>query len=247
MKRSPAAAVFTSVALLLLACGRDVPSDEPGGGAPVDGTPAPDSATPDASAAAPPHDWLIVPDTRIGPVRRGTTERALTQLLGEERVVRREAHIGEGFCATGSRLYPGTPEELEVLWSDSTYSEPAAARVAGARSRWRTSRGVGVGTSLSELERVAGAPVEFGGFGWDYGGGATWTESTAEASGTIVLELAPNPDSSSVVASDPRYSEILGERTVRSDHPLIRRLDVRVERLTVRLGRWPTEHECALP
>lgn len=228
------------LAFLLVACGDRASSADRG-----DSADAPRADSP--AAAAPAHDWLIVPDTRIGPVREGTSERALIELLGAGQVVRREAYIGEGFCAPGSLLYPGSAEELEVLWADSTYSAPAAARVASVGSRWRSARGVGVGTTLGELEQIKGATVEFGGFGWDWGGASSWNEPGAEGSGTIALELAPNPDSLTVVSADPRYPEVLGERTVGSDHPLVRRLDVRVERVTVRLGTWPAEHECALP
>jgi hypothetical protein len=180
-------------------------------------------------------------------VERTTSERTLLSLLGPARMVRREAHVGEGFCVPGSVLYPGTPDEIEVLWSDSTYGAPAVARVSGRSSRWRTGRGVGVGTSLAELEVLKGAPVELTGFGWDYGGRASWSEPSPEGRGGVVLELAPHPDSLARAASDPRYPEILGDRAVRSDHPLMARLDVRVERVSVRLGPTAPEHECALP
>ena len=224
------------------------------------GEPAPEQSAPQVDSpstgpargakalpGAQPLDSLIVPAMRIGPVERTTSELALVDLLGTERVVRREAHIGEGFCVPGSVVYPGTPGEIEVLWSDSTYQTPAAARVAGPDSRWRTSRGVRVGTPLAELEVLTGGPVEFSGFGWDYGGRASWSELTPRGREEIVLDLAPHPDSVALVTSDPRYPEILGERRVRSDHPLMRRLDVRVERISVPLGPMAPEHQCTLP
>ena len=194
-----------------------------------------------------PHDWLVIPDTRIGPVTGTSSESDLIALLGNARVIRREAHIGEGFCATGSALYPGTPDEVEVLWSDSTYTRPAIARVSGAEGRWRSMRGVRVGSSLAELEQIAAEPVRFSGFGWDYGGGSSWSEETPEGSALILLRLAPNPDSVARVANDPRYPEILGDRQVSSDHPLLRRLDVRVERMSVSFSGITDEHECARP
>jgi hypothetical protein len=188
----------------------------------------------------------VVADSRIGPVTADVSERSLIEQLGADQVVRREAHVGEGFCAPGSVLHPGTPDEVEVLWTDTTYTQPASVRVSGEDSRWHTNQGVEVGTTLAELERKAGRPVEFSGFGWDYGGGASWTEPGA-GEGRIVLQLAPNPDSVARVANDPAYREVLGERRVRSDHPIVRRMDVRVERMSVYLGREPGNHECRLP
>jgi hypothetical protein len=233
-------------ALAGVGCGGE-PSREVGDPPGTDSTPAGEPPRDSASPPAPSHDWLIVADTRIGPVDGTTTEQALIELLGAERVVRREAHIGEGFCAPGSALYPGTPDEVEVLWSDSTYSAPAVVRVAVEGSRWRSGLGVAVGTTLAELQEKTGRPVELSGFGWDYGGGASWSEPAGESQGTLALELAPNPDSLGAVSTDPRYPEILGDKTVRSDHPLLQRLDVRVERIGVRFGRPMTEHECSAP
>jgi hypothetical protein len=194
-----------------------------------------------------PHDWLVVADTRIGPVTAETGERALIALLGPANVVRREAHIGEGFCAQGSVLYPATPDEVEVLWTDSTHALPATVRVSGKGSRWRSSQDVRVGTTLQELEQKAGKPIAFTGFGWDYGGGASWAEPPGQGDATIVLQLSPDPDSMAAVARDPAIREVLGDRQVRSDHPIVRRLAVRVERMSVPFGRAAEEHECRLP
>jgi hypothetical protein len=235
---------------LALGCGGERPSaDGSAEQQPDSEQPAPPAGQPDASAPTP-HDWLVVADTRIGPVTAETSERALIELLGAANVERREAHIGEGFCAPGSALYPGKADEVEVLWGDTTYTEPATVRVSGAGSRWRSVLGVQVGTALAELERIAGGPVQFSGFGWDYGGGASWTEPAGQGGGegTIVLQLAPDPDSFAALAREPGYREVIGERQVRSDHPIVRRLNVRVERMSVPLGR-PVggEHECRLP
>jgi hypothetical protein len=231
---------------LLVSCGGEVPPAEE---APAERDPgaAPQSAAEQASPGSPSHDWLVVADTRIGPVTAETTERELIDQLGPSNVVRRDAYLAEGFCAPGSVLYPGAPDEVEILWTDTTYAAPASVRVSGADSRWRTTVGVRVGSTLAELEQKAGGPVVFGGFGWDYGGGASWAEPGARENATIGLQLAPDPDSTERVATDPSYAEVLGERTVRSDHPIVRRLGVRVERMSVYLGRASGEHECKLP
>jgi hypothetical protein len=46
---------------------------------------------------------------------------------------------------------------------------------------------------------------------------------------------------------DPRYPEILGERIVRADHPLVQTMTIRVERITVDLASRSIEYECPLP
>ena len=223
------------------ACGG---SERPADGAPGD---APGSGASDVEPAPPaveaPHDWLVVADTRAGPVSDTTSEQDLIGLLGPQQVTSRDVYLAEGFCAFGSVLYPDTPDELEVIWTDSTRSLPSAARLSVAGSRWRSSEGVAVGTSLAELEQKSGGPVEFMGFGWDYGGGSSWREG----GGTLALRLAPNQDSLDRVMRDPALMQVMGEQLVRSDNPLIARLDVRVDRMMVSFGRPADDHQCKLP
>src|SRR5688500_9009771 len=76
-----------------------------------------------------PHDWLIIPATRIGPVDATASEQDLIDLLGADAIVRRDLDVGEGLCAPGSVLYAGTPEAVAVTWMDSMYSRPALVEV----------------------------------------------------------------------------------------------------------------------
>ena len=193
-----------------------------------------------AQARAPGADSVISREG-IGPVRVSMSEGELVEALGAESVERFDAYIGEGFCAPGSRVFPDTDAEIEVLWSDPTYSVIAAVRVERDGSPWRTPDGVGVGSTLRELEASAGAPVEFSGFGWDYGGRATWSEGDLR----LGLTLAATQESESAVSADARYVELLGERRVQSDHPLVRRLSVFVVQASLAgLAAVETEYEC---
>jgi hypothetical protein len=191
-----------------------------------------------------PHDWLIIPATRIGPVHASATEQELIRLVGADRVVQRDHSIGEGMCAPGSVFYPGTADELEVIWTDSTYSAPAEAAVTGNGGRWRTPAGVHVGSTLAELDSLTDGPVPFSGFGWDYGGMANWTEDTSEGNGDVGLQLAPDSASHERARQDPRYSEITGDHTIASDHPLIRIMTIRVERIFIRWAEPQVVREC---
>jgi hypothetical protein len=180
-------------------------------------------------------DRVLIPGQRIGPVTADTPEIELVEQLGSEVETGRAISIGEGFCVAGTLVFPGSPDAVEVAWSDSTRSRPAFARVRSPGARWTTPRGVHIGTTLKELEEINGEPVAFSGFGWDYGGTAAWSESAEEADGgNLVLELAPDSASESRVRDHPRYSEVIGERTVTSDHPLIREMTIRVRGMSLR-------------
>jgi hypothetical protein len=206
----------------------------------------PGDTPPPSQAGEPPSSppsGRIVPGVGIGPVTAEVSERALIDSLGAAQVVRSHAYIGEGVCAAGSRVYPDTPAELEVMWTDSTYSLPARVEVARSGSPWRTDRGVGIGTTVAELETLAGGPITFSGFGWDYGGSARWDEGND----FIGLRLSADSASDASARSDPRFNEILGDRQIRSDHPLVRSMTIRIERIYLTFRGTELEYNCPLP
>ncbi len=83
--------------------------------------------------------------------------------------------------------------------------------------------------------------MPFSGFGWDYGGSANWDEGGV----AVGIHLLPIPGTDASVVSDPRYPEILGDRVVTSDHPLVRQMTIMVDRIDLAgPGERRTEYEC---
>lgn len=90
----------------------------------------------------------------------------------------------EGNCRLATVAYRGTPSEIEVFWKNdpevtcfqkldmdwSKLKAPEYVRIRRADSPWKTDTGIGVGTSLEELEKISGGSVGFMGFAWDMGG-----------------------------------------------------------------------------
>lgn len=59
------------------------------------------------------------------------------------------------------------------------------------------------------------------------------------------IHLLPIPGTDASVVSDPRYPEILGDRVVTSDHPLVRKMTIMVDRIDLAgPGDRRTEYEC---
>lgn len=195
-------------------------------------------ASADAQSIHP--DSLIRADG-IGPVRLAMSEVDLVELLGPEAVQRTGIYLGEGFCAPGARLFTDTPAEIDVTYGDTARSTIVNLAVGAEDAPWRTPAGVHIGSTLKDLEAIAGKVVEFAGFDWDYSGWARWTEPGLEAG----VRLGATQESEGGVADDPRYVELLGDRIVRSDHPVVRKLTILVHQIAIGGGVPPDAvYEC---
>ena len=184
---------------------------------------------------------MVVPGVRVGAVDSATSERVLVERLGAHRVVRRDVWIGEGFCAPGSVVDPGTRDSVIVVWADTMRSRPAVVTVNGRGSRWRTPNGVRIGMSLNELEALnSGQPIRFMGFGWDHGGTGSWTEQGR----ALAIVLRPDSASYAAVTSNPRAHEITGDHPVSSTHPLLRGMRIHVERMSIRWAQSAVQYPC---
>ena len=177
---------------------------------------------------------------RVGPVDSATSREVLGDVLGRRSIRDGEVYIGEGMCAPGSNLFPGTLNEVEIVWADSARSRPAQARIRTLGSDWRTPRGLTVGTSLKDLEQWAGDVVSFSGFGWDYGGSALWSEEA----GDFRIRLSPGGGEMEKIRGDPDVGDVMGDRLVRSDHPLIRRVTIRVDEIAWVWGAARSTADC---
>jgi hypothetical protein len=179
----------------------------------------------------------IIAGKQFGPIRETTTRGELESLF-RGAVKDGDVNIGEGICTSGTKVLPGSPNELDVAWQDERRSRVAFVRTISAGGHWRTARGVRIGTPLSELAKLAGKVLTFSGFGWDYGGGLAWTEPT----GSIGLRLMLHRNETA--AELPRADEIYGDREVRSDHPVIQGSRITVDEITMAWGSHSGEHDC---
>jgi hypothetical protein len=116
-----------------------------------------------ALAAAPD---VILPGEAVGPLKRDTSEAALTRALGAANVRPATIALGSGRCAQGSVLFPDdAARRMEIVWANAAHERPALI-VLGAGSRYRTVSGARVGASLAELERLKGEPLATSNWDW---------------------------------------------------------------------------------
>jgi hypothetical protein len=117
-------------------------------------------------------------------------------------------------------------------------------RARKSNAPWHTAAGVRIGNTLPELERLAGAPVTFSGFGWDFGGGASWEEEGGRMGLRLSIDPASNELLSDLSNRDPRTNDLFGDRAVRSDHPIAQQLRIVVEEMVFNWGPVADEHDC---
>jgi len=154
-------------------------------------------------------------------------------------------------CAEGSCDEPGTtvvvpgcPDTLEVFWEDTVaLSRPSIVTAAvslgqygdSIRGCWRTQEGLGVGTTLQELEGFNAAPFQVAPLGeWDYAGyvgpwlgGRLANLLLAESGPRIGLRVDFITTGG---LTQVQYDSLAkpNRDSLRSDEPLLRRLNPRV-------------------
>lgn len=188
-------------------------------------------------------DWLIVPGVRVGAITRNTSESDLKKTYGESEVVAADIDVGEGQTQAGTILFPNQKAKvLTLLWTDETRTHVAQVRISREGTNWRTDKGIEIGTPLRAIEQLNGRPVNLTGFGWDYSGtildcnGGALKELGVETptgihSRTLLIRVAPQPK----WQGSPEYRMVLGDRSFRSDHAAMRKLNPTVYTMIVDL------------
>lgn len=186
--------------------------------------------------AAPPSmqeslDWLCEPGVRVGPITAKTTIEDLRAFFGESNVRDATIPLGEGATERGTVIFAEDDERrLFVRWK---YQKISPKSVILEGTRWRTTKGIGIGSRLSELLLANEAPISFAGFGWDYAGFVmSWRGGALESDHTlrdkVTLFLAPEKP---YLPAD--YDALQGDREFSSELPEASRLNLRVSAMTI--------------
>jgi hypothetical protein len=184
------------------------------------------------------NDWKIVPGHRAGVVTRHTSKKELYRVFNSQDIHTEEIPLGEGNSERATVIYPKDADRrLEIFWVDVERRDAAKwVRIKGPKSKWRTDKGISLGTSLKALEKLNGRPFVLAGFAWDYGG------TVIHCNGGRLRELGSrNPNDPYEVPKgrilwlrlDPvynlsnrdAYNSVLGDREFSSGHPAMQKLN----------------------
>ena len=186
-----------------------------------------------SKATSPLKDTLVVPGERIGPVTRTTTYQDLVKLFGKSRLSDRIVYGPEGIGTwPGTRVNLGPTQSFTVVWQDTKRVKPFHVRELG--SAWKTTEGIGTGTSLTHLQKQLGK-FQLSGLDWDYGGAVMFDNTRLSGYiGKLTLVMAATPGSADKFPND--YSAVAGDRLLASTDPHWKSLGMRVSSMIVYLN-----------
>lgn len=108
----------------------------------------------------------LTKETNLSVFLRFSNKEELIQAVGTDNVSTKVAWFEEGTVEKEfSTIYGGTDDEVTITWD----TEGPIVETSSKSGRWQA-RGIKPGTTLAELVKMNNAPIEFYGFGWDYGG-----------------------------------------------------------------------------
>jgi hypothetical protein len=228
------AVAFAIAAASVAACSR-APAPDAGDDARATATIAAPATWANTDATPTPVDEPTA-DTRelLRAFRGGDSYASLRDRFGATNVVPQDIAGPEGEIEHGVLLFPDDPMRRATLY----FADPdkleglALVRIIDPESTWSIDHDIRMGTTLAELVARNGGPIEFSGFGWDFGGaiagfGGGRLESPDYGGAQPSFRLAPRQG----MAGDPALP--VGEATFSSaDYPGLS-TDIVVGELTV--------------
>lgn len=159
-----------------------------------------------------------------------SSEARLIEIYGAGNVVTGIVPGPEGTEMLATTVFPDNPRKtMQFVWWD----EEALAGPGNIELPPKTvvPGGVRTGLSLAQVEALNGEPFTLLGFGWDYGGYASFqTGALSNPPGGCYLSLRfePGPDVAGV-----DMTPAMGDKELSSDDPLLARMQVRLYAVSI--------------
>jgi hypothetical protein len=167
---------------------------------------------------------------------------AVKEKFGEKNAIIDTLWGPEGMFAIGTKLFPGTRNEVEIMWSDTLKYAGMFQVLTYARhdqetyelifdSQWKTREGVYLGMPLEELVKLNGKPVKFLGFDWDYGGGVVSFENGVLEASNLSIGLSYDMEPEAI--NESGFASIIGDTEITTENNDLSEFKIKVVRLGV--------------
>jgi len=185
------------------------------------------------------NSFVIVPGVKVGAITRNSSEADLKRIYGRRNVSDVEVSLGEGEVEPGTAIYPDdSAKTIEIIWKDAQRKRfPKRVQLTGdAKSVWKTGQGIGLKTSLKELERVNGRAFVLLGFGWDYAGtivswkGGKLQRELAKNGWEITIRLS---DRTNQKLSEKEAESVMGDVEFSSGNRIMQRINPKIYQIII--------------
>jgi hypothetical protein len=179
----------------------------------------PGDSTASTSSAAPEFNW----DVRT--LFKLRQPQQLIEMYGQNNVVQRLARDLNG-NETNSQawfVFPDTDNEMQVIFNGERGNIITFTK---EHSKWKSPFGIKVGDPLDKVIKVNGKAFKFNAFEWDNGGVVSdWDGGAIDGKGVALVLKATN-------SGDPsEYDKVTGDKKIKSDMPVLKKLDVVVDKV----------------
>lgn len=169
-------------------------------------------------------------------------EAELIDKFGKNNVSWDTVFGAEGAVSMATLIYPGTINQIEVVWKNMKKKSGMEKVTLTAfydteneklitKTRWKTSYGITLGTTLSELEKMNEVPFIFYGFGWDFGG--IVSEFNKGKLSKLPVSIQIGITDIIKQGNDPDYEMLMGDNEYNSNDPEAQRLNPVVTSISV--------------
>jgi hypothetical protein len=155
----------------------------------------------------------------------------LVELYGADNVVTGDSPGPEGSTIIATTVFPNDPAKTMVFgwWDEENHRELSYVGIPDTDSV----AGLQAGMTVKQVEALNGEPFTMTGFWWDYGGYASFQSGKLSSiEGGCILSANFLPDESAL-PPEADVEAVSGDREVPSSEPLLEKLNVRVDAVTI--------------
>ena len=168
-------------------------------------------------------DRNIIPNESVGLITSSTTKSALNKLYDK-------GNIRETIKGT-EVIFDNTADNITIEWNDGNLT-PKIIRIKNLNSNWKTKEGVGIGSTIKEVEKANGKPFTIYGYEIDaYLAGTVKNWNSGNLQG-LKLQFKITKEIPVEV-----YMEMIGDRGILSNNPLLEKAGLQVENITVEFNK----------
>ena len=177
-------------------------------------------------------DRTIIPNESVGLITSSTTKSALNKLYDKGNIRETVVFSYEGFDIKGTEvIFDNTADNITIEWNDGNLT-PRIIRIENPNSNWKTKEGVGIGSTIKEVEKANGKPFTIYGYEIDnYLAGTVKNWNSGNLQGlNLQFEITKE-------IPDEVYMKIIGDRGILSNNPLLEKAGLQVENITVEFNK----------